>query len=78
MNLDNFLLTPEEATNLANDLIQQQAYKSGVSLSEPAFVVPIDILAIYDVAVLVVVAAIVAVAAAVEYWVWCFTQVSSC
>jgi hypothetical protein len=76
MNLDNFLLTPEEATNLANDLIQQQAYKSGVSLSEPAFVVPIDILAIYDVAVLVVVAAIVAVVAAVEYWVWCFTQVS--
>ncbi len=23
MNLDNFLLTPEEATNLANDLIPQ-------------------------------------------------------
>ena len=23
MNLDNFLLTPEEATNLVNDLIQQ-------------------------------------------------------
>ena len=23
MNLDSFLLTPEEATNLANDLIQQ-------------------------------------------------------
>jgi len=38
MNLDNFLLTSEEATNLANDLIQQQTYKSGENLLEPIVV----------------------------------------
>ena len=72
MNLDNFLLTPEEATNLANDLIQQQAYKSGVRLSEPTFVVTS---LIYVVAIAYVT---VAVAVAIGVWAWCFTNVSGC
>ncbi len=55
MNLDNFLLTLEEATNLADDLIQQQVYKSGVSISEPASVFAVSV------AVVVVVVAIVAI-----------------
>ena len=74
MNLDNFLLTPEEATNLANDLIQQQAYKLGVRLSEPAYVLG----AIAAIATVVVVVVAVAVAVAIGVWVWCFTDVSGC
>jgi len=74
MNLDNFLLTPEEATNLANDLIQQQAYKSGVSLREPAYVVT----ALIYVLTLAYVVSVVSVAVAIGVYVWCFTNVSSC
>jgi len=74
MNLDNFLLTPEEATNLANDLIQQQLYKSGVSISEPAYV--LGAIA----AVVAVVAAVVAIGLAVVIgvYVWCYTDVYGC
>ncbi len=73
MNLDNFLLTPEEATNLANDLIQQQAYKLGVRLSEPTSVV---VATIVYVVLAVVYVAVVAVAIGVS--VWCFTNVAGC
>jgi uncharacterized integral membrane protein len=55
MNLDNFLLTPEEATNLADDLIQQQVHISGVSISEPA--------SVYAVSLAVVVALVAAIVA---------------
>ncbi len=72
MNLDNFLLTPEEATNLANDLIQQQAYKSGASLSEPTLVVPIFAF------VLAIAVVAVAVAVAIWVWVWCDFDVKGC
>jgi len=74
MNLDNFLLTPEEATNLANDLIQQQAYKLGVRLSEPAYYLG----AIAAIAAAVVAVIAIAVAVAIAVWVWCFTDVSGC
>jgi CHASE3 domain sensor protein len=73
MNLDNFLLTPEEATNLANDLIQQQAYKLGVRLSEPTSVAAA--VTIYVVLAIVYVAVVVV---AIGVWVWCFTDVSTC
>jgi hypothetical protein len=74
MNLDNFLLTLEEATNLANDLIQQQVYKSGVSISEPAYVLG----AIAAIAAIVAVVVAIGLGVAIVLYVWCYTDVYGC
>jgi hypothetical protein len=69
MNLDNFLLTPEEATNLADDLIQQQVYKSGVSISEPANV--------YVAAVAIIALAVVSIVAIFTIMIWAIHSIDT-
>jgi hypothetical protein len=64
MNLDNFLLTPEEATNLADYLIQQLAYKSG-SIIEPTSAVAVYVYLVVTVALVVAIAAIYVIVATV-------------
>jgi hypothetical protein len=64
MNLDNFLLTPEEATNLANDLIPQpQACTPWVCAG--VFAVALYVVVVWSWGVVINVAAVVDIFCAV-------------